>query len=283
MSRKHLIWSLILFLVISLIASACSSSTGSKNSVDSDETSSPPGEPSSIGDEQTSDRKVIYSAYLSVKVTDVGKAVQELDAKAANLGGFVSESNRNHTGDSPTANITFRIPRAKYSEFLTYARALGEFGTEKIDSTDVTEEFVDLEARLANRLVHEERLLDMQAKTENVEDLLAVEKELARVREDIEVIEGQLRYLSEKVDMATISVYISEDPGATEVPGLKPVGLGETLRRALKAIVTSSTVFLDILSYIVIALAALLPFALPIAIIVGLILLFRRKKKQAQG
>lgn len=282
MSRKQLTCGLIFLLVVSLVASACSS--GSRNSADYDESKAPSGgEPSNMAGEQTSERKVIYSVYLSVTVANVDKAVQELDAKAANLGGFISESNRNHTVDSPTATITFRIPKAKYSEFLTYARSLGEFDTEKIDSTDVTEEYVDLEARLANRLVHEERLLDMLSKTENVEELLSVEKELARVREDIEVIEGRLRYLSEKVDMATITVYLSQDAGVTEVPGLKPVGLGETLRRALKAIVTSSTVFLDILSYIVIALAALLPFALPIAIIVGLILLFRRKKKQAQG
>ena len=74
----------------------------------------------------------------------------------------------------------------------------------------------------------------MLGKAETVEELLFVEKELARVREDIEVIEGKLRYLSQMVEMATVTVYLTEDPGVTEVPDLKPVGIRETLRRALK-------------------------------------------------
>lgn len=282
MSRKHLTWSLIFFLVLSLVASACSSPASEKAS-DYEPGTTPPGEYTNTADEQASERKVIYTAYLTVAVKDVDKAVQDLEAKTTSLGGYISESNRNHNTETPTASITFRIPRAEYMEFLAFARSLGEFGTEKTDTTDVTEEYIDLDARLANRLVHEERLLDMLSKAKTVEELLFVEKELARVREDIEVLEGKLRYLSQKVEMATVTVYLTEDPGVTEVPGLKPVGIRETLRRAMKAVVTSATVFLDLLSYIVIAIAALLPFALPIAIIVGLILLFRRKKKQAQG
>ncbi|HOC06549.1 MAG TPA: DUF4349 domain-containing protein [Bacillota bacterium] len=279
MSRKHLALYLIFFLVLSLAATACSSPTNKAN--DDEFGGTTPGE--YTAEEPDTERKVIYSAYLSVTVTNVDKAVQDLDAKATSLGGYISESNRNHNKEYPTASITYRIPQTKYLEFLAYARSLGEFSTEKTDTTDVTEEYIDLEARLANRLVHEERLLEMLGKAETVEELLFVEKELARVREDIEVIEGKLRYLSQMVEMATVTVYLTEDPGVTEVPDLKPVGIRETLRRALKAIVTSATIFLDILSYLVIALAALLPFALPIAIIVGLILFYRRKKKQAQG
>ncbi|HPZ22445.1 MAG TPA: DUF4349 domain-containing protein [Bacillota bacterium] len=280
MSRKHLALYLIFFLVLSLAATACSSADHKASDYEPGTTA--PGEYTNT-EAPASERKVIYSAYLSVTVTNVDKAVQDLDAKATSLGGYISESNRNHNKEYPTASITYRIPQTKYLEFLAYARSLGEFSTEKTDTTDVTEEYIDLEARLANRLVHEERLLEMLGKAETVEELLFVEKELARVREDIEVIEGKLRYLSQMVEMATVTVYLTEDPGVTEVPDLKPVGIRETLRRALKAIVTSATIFLDILSYLVIALAALLPFALPIAIIVGLILFYRRKKKQAQG
>lgn len=287
MSRKQLTLGLIFLLVIALAASACSSGSNKDSMAppgDYDQGNEAPSEGDFTSGERIVERKVIYEALLSVKVPDVDKAVRDLNGKAADLGGYVADSNRDNARDLPTARITYRIPQARYTDFMAYARNLGEPGTEWIDSTDVTEEFVDLEARLTNRLVHEERLLAMLSKTESVEELLAVERELARVREDIEVIEGRLRYLGEKVDMATVTISLSQQPGATEVPGIKPVGISETLRRALKAIVTSATLFLDVLSFLVIAIAALLPFAVPVLAILWLIFYLRRKKKkQAQG
>lgn len=285
MSRKDLTLGLLFVLVIALVASACSSADlGSSVPKEYDQGNEAPSEGDFTSGERIVERKVIYEALLSVKVPDVDKAVRDLNGKAADLGGYVADSNRDNARDLPTARITYRIPQARYTDFMAYARNLGEPGTEWIDSTDVTEEFVDLEARLTNRLVHEERLLAMLSKTESVEELLAVERELARVREDIEIIEGRLRYLGEKVDMATVTISLSQQPGATEVPGIKPVGISETLRRALKAIVTSATLFLDVLSFLVIAIAALLPFAVPVLAILWLIFYLRRKKKkQAQG
>lgn len=285
MSRKDLTLGLLFVLVIALAASACSSADlGSSVPKEYDQGNEAPSEGDSTSGERIVERKVIYEALLSVKVPDVDKAVRDLNGKAADLGGYVADSNRDNARDLPTARITYRIPQARYTDLMAYARTLGEPGTEWIDSTDVTEEFVDLEARLANRLVHEERLLAMLSKTESVEELLAVERELARVREDIEIIEGRLRYLGEKVDMATVTISLSQQPGATEVPGIKPVGISETLRRALKAIVTSATLFLDVLSFLVIAIAALLPFAVPVLALLWLIFYLRRKKKkQAQG
>lgn len=287
MSRKYSTLGLILVLVLALAVSACSSGSSSKDSLapgDYDQENEAPSSGDFTSGDQIAERKVIYAATLSVTVPDVDKAVRDLNGKAANLGGYISDSSRDNHPDLPTARITYRIPQARYTDFMAYARELGEPGSEWIDSTDVTEEFVDLEARLANRLVHEERLLVMLGKTESVEELLSVERELARVREDIEVIEGRLRYLGEKVDMATVTISLAQQPGATEVPGMKPVGIRETLRRALKAIVTSATLFLDVLSFIVIAIAALLPFAIPVLAILWLIFWLRRKKKkQAQA
>lgn len=289
MSRKKVYaLGLILVLSIALAASACSS--GSKDSLapgnrdDGNETPGgdydyTPGEPTKI-----SERKVIYEALIAVTVADMEKAVRDINAKAAELGGYVANSVRDNSTDFPTARITFHIPQARYTDFMAFARGLGEPGTERIDSADVTEKYVDLEARLANRLVHEERLLAILSKTGTVEELLSVERELSRVREDIEVIEGQLRYLREKVALATVTVSLSQKPGATEVPEMKPIGVKETLRRALKAVVTSSTLFLDVISYLLIITAALLPFTIPVLAILWLILYLRRKKKkQAQA
>lgn len=283
MSRKKIYaLGLILALTIALAASACSSS--SKDSLapgSHDERNKAPGEDYDPGEQtEVAERKVIYEALVSVTVAEVEKAVRDINAKAADLGGYIANSVRDNNSDFPTARITYRIPQARYTDFMAFVRGLGEPGTEWIDSADVTEKYVDLEARLANRLVHEERLLAILSKTGSVEELLSVERELSRVREDIEVIEGQLRYLQENVAMATVTVSLSQKPGATEVPEMKPIGIRETLRRALKAVVTSFTLLLDVISYILIIIAAMLPFAIPVLAVLWLILYLRRKKKK---
>jgi hypothetical protein len=83
--------------------------------------------------------------------------------------------------------------------------------SENVNTQDVTEEFVDLEARLQNKYRQEERLLDLFDKADKVEDLIKVESELARVRSDIERWEGRKRYLSSQTDYAQIVVMVEED------------------------------------------------------------------------
>jgi len=272
---------LVLLIIIALVLTACSSGREASDSYD-------PGAPAndSAGEDFSGGtiRHVIYEAFLTVSVADVHKTTEVLTRKAESLGGYVSESVKDQSNETPSARISYRIPQAKYQEFLAFAREQGEPGRESVNSTDVTEEFVDLEARLANRLVHEERLLQMIRETASVQELLSVEYELARVREDIEVIQGRLRYLTERTTMSRVEVYLSQAPGDTEIPGLKPMGIRETLRRSLKALVSSATLFLDVISFVFIALAAVLPFALPILLLIWLILWLRRKNKsKSQG
>jgi len=267
---------LALIMIILLVLVACSAGDSSyrdsspgDNTGDTEDTSATGG----------SVRRVIYYASLRVSVKSVDQATNILNQRAAELGGYVSDSFRDTRGNLPSAQITYRIPQDKYTEFLDFARKQGEPGRESVNSTDVTEEFVDLEARLANRLVHEERLLQMLTSTATLNELLAVEKELARVREDIEVIQGRLRYLGDLTSLAKVEINLDQLAGETNVPGLKPVGISETARRSLRALVTSSTLFLDVISFLFVALAALLPFAIPLTLCTWVIILLRRRKK----
>ena len=181
---------LVLILIFILTLSACSSPKGAyvtskddyeySNPADADEAQFAAGENSMMV------RQVIYQVVLKVSVSDVDKTVEVLKERAAELGGYVSNSVRETHNNKPTARITFRIPQAQYPQFLDFARDQGEPGSETLNSLDVTEEFVDLEARLANGRLHEERLLAMLAQTGTVTELLSVEKELARIRENID-------------------------------------------------------------------------------------------------
>lgn len=286
--RKPLVFCLIITLTLVFIAACSSESVDNKDVRPGADYKNELGTPSP-GDTPPNDsathtgRKIIYEASLSVTVTAVNSAVTELQTKALALGGYVAQSRRNSNDDQPTATITYRIPQQKFEDFLAFARSLGEAADEFIDSEDITEEFVDLEARLKNTRAHEERLQTMYELGSNIDELLSLERELARVRGDIETMEGRLRYLQEMTDLALVTVRLSQEPGTTAVPGIRPVGFKETLRRALKAIVTSCNFFLDVLSYGFIAIAALLPFALPALAVFFLILYLIKKKKKQQA
>jgi hypothetical protein len=275
---------LALVLVVLLFAVACAAS-GPGKSYDSDENYSSAAPSDDAGESVTGGavRHVIYEAWLTVTVKDVNTAVDQLAQRAAVVGGYISGSVRDNNPEQPSARITYRVPQAEYEGFLSFARSLGKEGRESIRSTDVTEEYVDLEARLASRQLHEERLVSMFARANTINELITIESELARVREEIERLQGRLRYLSENIAMSTIEVTLAQVQGETQIPGLGPIGLPETLRRALKALVNSSTLFLDILSFIIVTIFALLPFAIPVGLVVFLLLRRRRRSKNLES
>jgi hypothetical protein len=162
-------------------------------------------------------RRVIHTATLELLVDDIEPARQALLRLVEEYKGFVAGS---ETGGSPgvprSGHWTVRVPVAKYSEFVDAAGRLGETLHVRTDAQDVTEQFVDLEARLKNKRVEEERLQEhLKSSTGKLEDILAVEKELSRVRGEIEEAEGRRQKLTNLADLATVTVSLRERKGYT--------------------------------------------------------------------
>jgi Domain of unknown function (DUF4349) len=110
-----------------------------------------------------------------------------------------------------SATLTLKIPSARYDDALGSLGPLGKVETVTTNSEDVGEEFVDVRARVANARRLEDRLVGLLAtRTGKLPDVLAVERELSRVREEIERYEGRLRYLRSRVAMSTLSVTVHE-------------------------------------------------------------------------
>ena len=116
---------------------------------------------------------------------------------------FVSASD-----EAPQANLTIRVPQEQFSTALERLRRLGTAVTEQVGVQDVTADVVDLEARLRSAQREEESLLSLLDRVTGVADVLAIERELARVRTEIERFEGQLQFLEDRVALATISVFL---------------------------------------------------------------------------
>src|SRR5690625_5914174 len=113
--------------------------------------------------------------------------------------------------ESKHGQITVRIPQEKFQEFIK----LVEEGSYKVlesstSGQDVTEEYVDLESRLKSKRVVEERLISFMEQAEKTEDLLKISNDLAEVQEQIEELTGRMKYLQNKSDLATVTIYIQE-------------------------------------------------------------------------
>jgi hypothetical protein len=141
---------------------------------------------------------LIYEATLTLAVFDLEPALEAVDRLAREAGGYLVQRTN--------ANITVRVPAKSFRASLDGVGKLGDELNRVVRAQDVTDEYADLEVRLRNAEVMRQRLEAILAKTGNISDALAVERELERVAQNIERIKGRLKLLSEIVAFSTITV-----------------------------------------------------------------------------
>ena len=157
---------------------------------------------------------LIRTGDASVEVDSLELGVAGLQSLIARVGGHVGNTGYSGgRGQMREASLQLRIPSARFEEVQT---GLGDLGTVEyfnVAVQDVGEEYVDMTARLENGRRLERRLVELLAtRTGKLEDVLAVERELARVREAIETAEGRLRYLRNRATLSTLTVRLHEPP-----------------------------------------------------------------------
>jgi len=153
--------------------------------------------------EVRSDRMLIWRGWLSLEVWNVSNAVAQAAAIIQQQGGFVEQKSGN---EEDSANLWLRVP---VTHFKAAIGALEEIGTVKhrnLSSEDVTEQYVDVEARLKNKLALRDRLKQLLDKATGVKDVLAIETELNRVQSDIDAMTARLKVLKGQADLATLEV-----------------------------------------------------------------------------
>ncbi|MBI4203081.1 MAG: DUF4349 domain-containing protein, partial [Chloroflexi bacterium] len=170
---------------------------------------------------QAEDRKIIAQASLTVQVDAVAAAVAQVQGIAQGAGGYVEYLSSSGAGEKQYATITIRVPQSEFYRALDQLRALGEVQGENLGSQDVTEQFIDLEARLRSAKREEESLLALLGRAEQISEILTIERELSRVRADIERYQGQLNALENRVALSSITVSLV--PPAT-ILGQPPAG-----------------------------------------------------------
>lgn len=172
-------------------------------------------------------RMVIRTGSAQVEVKDIEPAVRQVQQLAARLGGYVSSSQRTGGAESVrTAQMELKIPAARWDEGVSGLEPVGTVEQLGFQEQDVGEEFVDVTARLENARRLEARLQELLAtRTGTLEQVVSVERELARVRGEIEAAQGRLRYLRTRVAMSTLTVVLHEPyPLVGDYPGGNPIG-----------------------------------------------------------
>lgn len=221
-------------------------------------------------------RKIIYTANIDLLVEDLDKVEPQVPELVATFGGYISKQDLSGaTGSYRRASWTVRVPIDKFDAFLVAVAALGETQRRTLDTQDVTEKFFDTEARLKNKRVEESRLLKLlEERTGKLEDVLAVERELTRVRGEIEQLDGSLRLLTNLTSLSTITITATQrrDYKPPESPLFSTL-IGRTFFDSVDALVRVG-------KSIVLTVVALVPW---LPIIVLLVLLVRFLLRRAFG
>ena len=216
------------------------------------------------------ERVVIYNAQVSLETTDIQGCLQKIRGLAESYGGYVAGSSRSSHGLQSRADITIRVPKDKFHVAMREIEAYGKILDEGTASEDVTQHYIDLKARLANLLKQEERLREILAIAQTVDEVLRVETELARVRGEIDSLQGQINYLEGSAEMSLIQVLLTE-PAPPFAPPV--MDWGETLEVAIMG-------FLTVLRGMVILVVS----GIPIAVVgVPLYYVYERRKRKQQG
>ena len=155
---------------------------------------------------------VIRNGQTSIEVHSLERAVAQVRLLAGRVGGYVANTTmQTGRGQLRAATLEVKIPADRFDDGLGGLSVLGKLESVNVNAEDVGEEFTDVTARMTNARRLETRLIDLLAtRTGKLKDVLDVEHELARVREEIERYEGRLRYLRAHAVLSTLTIYVHE-------------------------------------------------------------------------
>ncbi|MBX3436821.1 MAG: DUF4349 domain-containing protein [Planctomycetaceae bacterium] len=225
------------------------------------------------------DRKIIYHAFLQIDVVNFSDAAAGVESIVSRHGGFVATSRLGgRSGSTRSGQWTLRVPVERYRSLVNDLGRLGELREQHETSNEVTAEFFDLQARIRNKQQEEQRLLKhLDETTRQLPEILTIERELSRVRGEVEQMQGRLKMLADQTSLSTVEVTIAETvPFVTaETPTFGArverawVGSTGTLLALLMGLAILATVFFPWIAALGVIVAVVLP----------IVVLFRRRSR----
>ncbi len=160
----------------------------------------------------STDRLVIKNSNLSLVVNDVESTGDKIVSYAKGQGGFMVYVSYSRPSESPFGQITVRVPSDKLDEALKYFKSLSiKVTSENLVGTDVTDQYVDIQARLAQLRKTQSKLSELLDKATQVQDILAVQQQLSSIQEQIDSLVGQQKALEQKAKLTEVTIFLSTD------------------------------------------------------------------------
>src|SRR3989441_9861891 len=199
------------------------------------------------------DRNLILTANISMRSKDPWATSDRAQAIASGLGGDVLGLNQSGKGDNRSATLTMRVPATRFNDALRQLRELdGEVVTSNVSGQDVTDQFVDLQARLAAKQVEEQRYLALLARAGTVDEILKVDAALGVVRTQVEQLTGQINSIKSRTEFSTIIFAVTPLDPLTPTETGKVWDPSKTVARAIAALAALFQVFADLTIWLVI-------------------------------
>lgn len=211
---------------------------------------------------------VIRTAALSVEVKSVTKALAEARSVALGAGGVIENETTERVDDSyTTSNVVLRVPEAEYDSVLTELAGTGKLLSRTANAKDVTEQVVDVNSRIATQRASVNRVRKLMDQAEDITDVVALESQLNTRQAELESLLAKQASLADRTTMATVTLELSEETkepkdGGDDTPGF------------LDALGGGWDAFVSVLRWIVVVLAAILPFVVALAVLFVLWRLF---------
>jgi len=199
------------------------------------------------------DRNLILTAKIDMRSKDPWATSDRAQAIASGLGGDVLNLSQSGTADTRSASLTIRVPSSRFGDALQALKSLdGEIQTSGVSAQDVTDQFVDLQARLTAKQAEEQRYIAILNRANTIDEILKVDASLGSVRTQIEQLTAQINSIKGRTEFSTISMSISTLtalPGDTTSKAWDPA---KTVGRALAALCAMLQVFADVVIWLVV-------------------------------
>jgi hypothetical protein len=199
------------------------------------------------------DRNLILTAKIDMRSKDPWATSDRAQAIANGLGGDVLNLSQSGTADSRSASLTIRVPSSRFGDALQQLKSLeGEVQTSGVSAQDVTDQFVDLQARLTAKQAEEQRYIAILNRASTIDEILKVDASLGNVRTQIEQLTAQINSIKNRTEFSTISMSISTLsllPGDTTSKVWDPA---KTVGRALAALGVMLQAFADAVIWLVV-------------------------------
>lgn len=178
-------------------------------------------------------RKITYKATVSIDIKDYQKARNQIGKLVSQAQGYMVDSTEYQSQNrKQVGNFVYRIPQKNFDSFINNMKKMSLDGGIRqitIKGNDVTEEIVDLNARLKAKRATEKRLFELMNKTTDSHSLLRISEQLDRVQGEIERIEGKLKYLNHRVDFSEVVIHLRQEE---VLPAPDNASMGQKMKEA---------------------------------------------------